>query len=90
MIRLFRKYHRLLAIIMVLPISLTVLTGMAYPLAEKLEAESTARILIGLHSGEIFGLEAIYPLLNGLGLVGLLVTGITMTGLFRQSRKQAE
>ncbi len=90
MIRAFRKYHRLLAIIMVLPLTLTVLTGMTFPLAERLEADSIAKTLIGLHSGEIFGLEAIYPLLNGLGLVGLLVTGITMTGLFRQSRKQAE
>jgi hypothetical protein len=33
---------------------------------------------------EIIHLEKIYPILNGLGLIGLLITGLSMTGLFRE------
>jgi hypothetical protein len=35
-----------------------------------------------IHTGEFLHLEAIYPILNGLGLLALLVTGLSMTGLF--------
>jgi hypothetical protein len=31
---------------------------------------------------ELLDLEKIYPLLNGLGVIGLLITGLSMTGLF--------
>ena len=40
--------------------------------------------MLKIHTGEILHLEAIYPILNGLGLIGLLVTGISMSGLFNQ------
>ncbi|MGB3496233.1 MAG: hypothetical protein WBA57_26130 [Elainellaceae cyanobacterium] len=43
-------------------------------------------LLLKLHTGELFGLGAIYPMLNGIGLIGLLVTGMTMSGLFRKKR----
>ena len=85
--RAFRKYHRVLAIIICLPLALTVLTGMATTLVGEwnLGVGTVSRsFLLALHTGEIFGLQAIYPLLNGLGIIGLLVTGMTMTGLFRR------
>ncbi len=86
--RTFRKYHRVLATIVFLPIALTVLTGMLATLIREwsLPLGLTPNFLIRIHTGEIFHLEAVYPLLNGLGLIGLLVTGITML----QSRRKVQ
>ena len=87
--RAFRKYHRQLAVIVFLPLLLTVITGVAYSiLHELLGLNELAEIVLKLHNGEIIGLEKIYPLLNGLGLIGMLITGISMTGLFRQKPNQ--
>lgn len=81
----FRRYHRQLAVIMCLPLALTVISGMAYPIfSEWLSLSSVAGFLVQIHSGRIFGLEGIYPVLNGLGLLGLLATGMSMTSLSRQ------
>ncbi|MBE9210801.1 peptidase [Nostoc sp. LEGE 06077] len=83
--RMFRRYHRQIAIILCLPLFLTVLTGMGYTIAhEWLRQDELGEFLLGLHTLEIIHLEKIYPILNGLGLVGLLITGVSMTGLFRQ------
>lgn len=83
--RVFRRYHRQIAIILCLPLFLTVLTGLGYTIAhEWLHQDELGEFLLGLHTLEIIHLEGIYPILNGLGLVGLLITGVTMTGLFRQ------
>lgn len=93
--RAFRKYHRLLAPIIFLPLFLTVLTGMVATVAGEWSfkfglSRSVRGFMLGLHTGETFHLEAIYPMLNGLGLIGLLVTGISMTGLFKGKQiKQA-
>lgn len=85
----FRKYHRILAIIVFLPITLTVLTGMAATMGREwpISTGISSRLLLKIHTGEIFNLEAIYPILNGLGMLGLLVTGLSMSGLFGR-RKQ--
>ncbi|HIK41411.1 peptidase [Thermoleptolyngbya oregonensis NK1-22] len=85
--RAFRKYHRLLAIALCLPLGLTVLSGIAVTLVAEwgLGGGLISRsFLLSLHTGEIFHLEAIYPLLDGVGLVGLLATGLSMTGLFHK------
>jgi hypothetical protein len=47
----------------------------------------SSSLMLKIHTGEIFHLEAIYPILNGLGLIGLLVTGMSMSGLFNQKQK---
>ena len=85
----FRKYHRILAIIIALPLTLTVLTGMFTTVVKEwpINTEISARLLLKVHTGEIFNLQAIYPILNGLGIIGLLVTGLSMSGLFGR-RKQ--
>lgn len=84
MSRLFRRYHRQIAIALCLPLFLTVLTGVGFTIAhEWLHQNELGEFLLGLHTLEIVHLEKIYPLLNGLGLVGLLITGLSMTGLFR-------
>jgi hypothetical protein len=51
---------------------------------EWLHQDQLGGFLLGLHTLEILHLEKIYPLLNGLGLLGLLITGVSMTGLFRK------
>lgn len=82
--RAFRKYHRLLALIVCLPITLTVITGMAATMVGEwsLNTGLSRSLLMKIHTGEILHLQAIYPILNGLGLIGLLVTGLSMSGVF--------
>lgn len=91
--RAFRKYHRLLAVIVAIPLLLTVLTGIAASLVEEwgLGAGIISRsVLLDIHSGEILHLAAIYPLLNGLGLLAMIVTGLSMSPLFnRRSQKSS-
>jgi hypothetical protein len=82
--RTFRKYHRVLAGIVALPLILTTITGMLVTtVAEwKLDFGISRSFLLGLHNGELFHLEKIYPILNGMGLLAMLVTGLSMTNLF--------
>jgi hypothetical protein len=84
--RLFRKYHRILASIIFLPLILTTITGMAVTITAewKWNIGIPRSFLMAIHTGEIFHLQSIYPMLNGLGTIGLLITGITMTGLFNR------
>lgn len=83
--RMFRKYHRSLALIVLLPLVLTVLTGMLATLRSEWSVPIglSRSVLMSIHTGEIFHLGAIYPILNGLGLLAMLITGISMTPLFR-------
>ncbi|BAZ02196.1 hypothetical protein NIES37_62070 [Tolypothrix tenuis PCC 7101] len=84
--RLFRKYHRWLAIICVLPLLLTTITGITFPIAKAMHQRELAGFLIHLHTLETFGLDGVFPIINGIGLLGLLITGIYMTSLFRERR----
>ncbi|MBD2121998.1 peptidase [Trichocoleus sp. FACHB-262] len=89
--RLVRQYHRKIALVLALPLLLTVLTGMAYTiLVEWFQQGAIAPTILSLHNGEIFRLGGIYPILNGLGLLGLLATGLPMTNLFSKRRTQKE
>ena len=85
MLRTFRKYHRTLALIACLPLIVTVISGVGYTImGEWFHQDEIGGFLLSLHTFEIIHLEKIYPLLNGIGLIGLLVTGITMTGIFKK------
>ncbi len=82
-----RKYHRFLAPILLLPLTLTVITGMLVTLVEEWHLPGLKRsLLMDIHTGEIFHLEAIYPLLDGLGLLALILTGLSMLGWFKPKR----
>ncbi|KOP22634.1 peptidase [Hapalosiphon sp. MRB220] len=90
--RLFRKYHRTLAIIIALPLVLTALTGMLATIIREwpIDTGLTSGLILSIHTGEIFHLQAIYPMLNGLGIIGLVVTGLSMSGLFNQKKQKSQ
>ncbi len=88
--RAFRKYHRTIGIIICLPLILTVLTGMLTTIIKEwpINTGLSSNLVLKIHTGEILHLEAIYPILNGLGLIGLLVTGMSMSGLFDPKKRR--
>ncbi len=90
--RALRKYHRLLALIVVLPLSLTVLTGVTATLSEEWSVNFglSRSLLLKIHSGEIFHLGGIYPILNGLGLLAMILTGLSMSSLFNRKKASRE
>lgn len=77
-----RKLHRTIAPIVLLPLLITVITGMIYRLSKDWFGLSRDQVhfLMTLHEGEYLGptLEPIYVLLNGLGLLWMLGTGGVM------------
>jgi hypothetical protein len=84
----FRKYHRLIATLFGLPLLFTALTGISITIADSwLHQEELAAFLMAVHTYQIFKLDAVLPVLNGLGLVGLAATGFSMTGLFAKLRQ---
>jgi hypothetical protein len=83
-----RKYHRQIAILFCFPLLFTALSGISVAIADEwLHQEKLVAFLINVHSFKILGLSAILPVLNGLGLVGLVVSGLSMTGLFAKHRQ---
>ncbi|MEH1853500.1 MAG: peptidase [Nostoc sp.] len=84
----FRKYHRLIATLFCLPLLFTALTGCFIAIADTwLHQEELAAFLITIHTFQIFKLDAILPVLNGLGLIGLVATGLSLTGLFTKRQQ---
>ncbi|SKB11834.1 PepSY-associated TM helix [Planktothrix sp. PCC 11201] len=85
------KLHRKIAPIIFIPLFLTAFTGMAYRLGRSWMrlSEEKADILLMIHQGEFLGepLVPIYVLLVGLGLIAMLVTGLTMVRLTQKKRK---
>lgn len=78
----FRKLHRKIAPILFLPLFLTALTGIAYRLGRSWFGinDGVASFFMTIHEGRYLGrgLVPFYVLLVGLGLLGLIVTGLTM------------
>lgn len=78
----FRKLHSTMAPIVMLPLFITVFTGVAYRLGKSWFGLSRDQVhfLMVIHEGEYLGqtLEPVYVLLNGLGLLWMLITGLTM------------
>jgi len=78
---LFRRYHRQLSILTLLPITLITLTGTTIPIIEKLGFIEATNFMIKVHTGKVFGLDLFYSVACGLGLLGLIITGVVMTDL---------
>lgn len=79
-----RRWHARLAPVVLAPLLLTVVSGMAYRLLRDWGGLDRDRVhlLMALHEGEWLGPwgEPVYVLLNGLGLLWMLGTGGLMLG----------
>ncbi len=75
-----RQLHRRLAPIFILPLLVTLITGSLFQFAVLNQKGSEFLWLLDLHRGQFgrINLEVIYPFLNALGLLTLLITGIIM------------
>lgn len=75
-----RRFHRAVAPVMCVPLLLTLITGMFFQVAAVGGKGDRFLWLLDLHRGK-FGqvnLELIYPFLNALGLLTLVITGTLM------------
>ncbi len=74
-----RQWHRTLAPIVMLPLLITVATGVTYRLSKDWFGLSRDQVhfLMSIHEGEYLGhtLEPFYVLLNGVGVLWMLATG---------------
>lgn len=78
--RRWRSLHRTLAPIMAIPLLITVITGIGFQAALAAGQTQNFQWLLAFHRGH-FGpvnLETVYPYLNGLGLLVLVVSGVMM------------
>jgi uncharacterized iron-regulated membrane protein len=86
-----RRLHRILAVIFSLPLVVTAVAGMAFRLTQSWLgwSKEQAQILMDIHQGSYLGpeLRPYYVLIIGLGILGLLATGISLSGLFRKRRR---
>jgi hypothetical protein len=89
--RNLRKLHRLIAPIIFLPLFLTAATGVIYRVGRTWFGASSefGEIMMYIHQGTFLGsqLRVFYVLLNGLGVIAMLFTGIYLTTLFRRKRR---
>ncbi|MBV6626604.1 MAG: PepSY domain-containing protein [Rivularia sp. (in: Bacteria)] len=87
--QLLRKLHLTIAPVVILPLLITVSTGVIYRISKDWFGLSRNQVhfLMVLHEGEYLGkiLEPVYVLLNGLGLLWMLLTGGAM--LFQHFQK---
>ena len=75
-----RQLHKALVPFMVLPLLLTLTTGLLFQFAVAGDRASDLLWLLDLHRGKFgqINLEFIYPIFNALGLLTLVVTGSIM------------
>ncbi|WP_008317777.1 hypothetical protein [Leptolyngbya sp. PCC 6406] len=75
-----RQLHRALAPMMVVPLLITLLTGILFQTAIAAGRSGDFLWLLEFHRGHFgpLNLQSIYPYLNGLGLLVMVVTGMVM------------
>lgn len=90
----FRKLHRKIAPIVFLPLFVTAFTGVLYRVARSWfgVSDEIGEMIMFIHQGSYLGkdLRVFYVILNGLGLIAMVVSGIVMSGIFFRRRKTAE
>ncbi|MEM9265210.1 MAG: PepSY domain-containing protein [Cyanobacteria bacterium P01_F01_bin.13] len=86
-----RQLHRALVPFMVLPLLLTLTTGTAFQFAVVANRAQDFIWLLELHRGKFgsINLEFVYPILNALGLLTLVITGLLMWFGLPKRRSQA-
>jgi len=79
---LFYKHHKLLGIILFIPLLLTAVTGvLAVMFSEVFNNRELAHLMIEIHTMRILGIEDVYCIIVGLGMIWILITGIMLTGI---------
>ena len=75
-----RQLHSQIAPFMLLPLLITLFTGMGFQIAVSLGQANEFLWLMEWHRGKFgaINLEMIYPILNALGLLTLVITGMVM------------
>ncbi len=90
-IKNIRKLHRKIAPFIFLPLLLTALTGVSYRIGRSWFglSEEFGDAMMLIHQGTWLGpqLRPFYVLLNALGAIGMIVTGVIMSGLFLSRSK---
>lgn len=88
-----RQLHRALVPFVVLPLLLTLTTGMGFQFAVAGDRAEDFLWLLELHRGKFgsINVEFIYPILNALGLLTLILSGFTMwLQSVRRKQKKAQ
>lgn len=75
-----RQLHQALVPFMAVPLLITLMTGLLFQCAVVSNRASDFLWLLELHRGKFgqINLESIYPFINAIGLLTLLVTGVLM------------
>ncbi|WP_324281827.1 PepSY domain-containing protein [Cyanobacterium aponinum UTEX 3222] len=75
-----RRLHRQLAPVMILPVLITLFTGVFFELVVTLDKTDEFLWLLSWHRGDfgILDLSDIYPFLNATGLLMLAISGISL------------
>ena len=85
-----RKLHRVIAPLIFLPYLLTTITGVYFILGHSWfkMPDKLSQIMMGIHTGGFLGeeLAPVYTLLNGLGAIAMLITGIYLSRMFVSRR----
>lgn len=88
--RVLRKYHRIIAVLTSLPLLITIISGILITIIDNgLQNPELSYAVRRLHTMDIIGLQSVYPLLNGLALLSLIATGISIS-LFNKRSKQGK
>ena len=75
-----RQLHKALVPVMLVPLLITIATGIGFQMAIVAGKGGEFSWLLALHRGKfgVINLEMFYPFLNGLGLLTFLITGFLM------------
>lgn len=89
----WRSTHQLLAPIALLPLLISIMTGVGYRLGRNWFniPKSQIGILLKIHQGSYFGQigQSIYIVLLAISLITLIITGMQMTGIFHRSGQKS-
>ena len=85
-----RQLHKALVPFFVLPLLLTLTIGVLFQFALASDHANDFRWLLDLHRGKFgqLNLEFIYPILNALGLLTLIITGSIMWFQFPNRKRK--
>jgi hypothetical protein len=85
----FRRYHRLIAFIVALPILLIAVTGTLTALASSLKLDGLQELVLSWHTFETLNVEQVFPLFVGLSVICLTITGCSILPIWSRKRSMS-